>query len=79
MSRKFQEIGLDKIVQSLPDKYDTAISDEKNTLNSSEKEMICIARALIRDSKILLLDNFNIDISKLFENRPHSLLGITKI
>ena len=62
-------IGFDEIIESLPNKYDTQISEEKNNLNNSEKELICIARATIRDPKILILDDVSIDINNIIEGK----------
>ncbi len=62
-------IGLDEIVESKPNKYETKISDEKNTLSNSEKELICIARCIIKNPKILILEDVNIDISNIIDGK----------
>lgn len=60
-------IGFDEIVEKMPDKYDTKISDEKNKISDSERGMICIARALIRNPKILILDEVTVDITDILD------------
>lgn len=50
-------VGLDKLIENLPQKYDTVISEEKNNISSGEKELICFARCVISDSNILIIDN----------------------
>lgn len=70
-----EKIGFDEIIQNLPYKYETMISDEKNNISNSEKELIAIARAMIRNPKILILDNVKTDISHLFENKTVFIIG----
>lgn len=64
-----EAIGFDEIIESKPDKYETKISDEKNTISNSEKEMICIARAIIGNPKILIFDDVNVDISNIIDGK----------
>ena len=64
-----ETIGFDEIIESMPNKYDTQISEEKNNLSNSEKELICIARAIIRDPKILILDDVSVDIGNIIAGR----------
>lgn len=63
------QIGFDEIVEAKPDKYDTKISDEKNMISNSEKELICIARAIIGNPKVLILDDVNVDITNILNER----------
>ena len=64
-----EAIGFDEIIESKPNKYETKISDEKNTISNSEKELICIARALIGNPKILIFDDINVDISNILDGK----------
>ncbi len=43
-------------VQSLPAKFDTPIGELGSRLSGGEKQRICIARALLKDAPILILD-----------------------
>jgi len=62
------DIGLDRIreaaemvqaadfIERLPDGYDTVMAERGATLSTGQKQMICFARALVHDPKILVLD-----------------------
>jgi subfamily B ATP-binding cassette protein MsbA len=43
-------------IQSFPDKFDTSIGELGGRLSGGEKQRICIARALLKDAPILILD-----------------------
>ena len=46
----------DSFIERLPDGYDTYISNENSALSVGEKQLLSIARAIIADPKVLILD-----------------------
>ncbi|HYA43453.1 MAG TPA: ABC transporter ATP-binding protein, partial [Syntrophobacteraceae bacterium] len=48
--------GIHDSIERLPDKYDTIVGEQGATLSEGERQRITIARAILRNSPILILD-----------------------
>lgn len=66
----------DEFIEALPDGYDTLVSEGGNSLSGGEKQRISIARAILKDAPIVILDEATAsldpeneaEIQKAFEN-----------
>lgn len=51
-----QTVGLDKTIEALPQGYDTLLGEGEAGLSSGEVQLLSLARAIVMNPKVLLLD-----------------------
>jgi len=57
--------GIDSLIRKLPGGYDAMINDDATNISKGQKQLITIARAMLADAKMLILDEAtsNVDTS----------------
>ena len=63
----FSSLGANKIIDGLSDGINTKIDDNQTILSSGQKQLIAICRILLRDPKILILDEATSNIDSKWE------------
>lgn len=61
-------IGCDSFIDTLPDGYETEISEENSKLSVGEKQLLVLARTVLSDPKILILDEATSQMDTRTEN-----------
>lgn len=62
-------VGVDDIIASLPDGYDTVISERGQTLSGGQRQCISIARAMLSRAPIVILDEPSSSLDAITEGR----------
>ncbi len=61
-------------IQALPDGYDTVIGEGGATISGGEKQRVSIARAMLKDAPVIILDEATANVDP--ENEKHLLDAI---
>ena len=56
-------------IESLPDKYDTLIDDDQSVFSTGQKQLISIARTLMTDPQVLILDEATSNVDTVTESK----------
>lgn len=72
-----RKAGCHDFIKNLPKEYETKIGEAGSTLSGGEKQRIAIARAILKDAPIVILDEFTSALD--VENERHILQAIDNL
>lgn len=65
---------VDEFVRGLPNQYDTILEENASNLSGGQKQRIAIARTILSDAKIIILDAFTSAIDSVTEDKIYSTI-----
>ena len=67
--------GIDSFIRGLPDGYDTLLTDEGVNISKGQKQLLTIARAMISDAPVLILDEATSNVDSMTEMRIQAAMN----
>ncbi len=64
-----KQVGLDKFINTLPNGFHTEITAEGRSLPQSVRKKIILARSFIKEPKIMLIDDYELNFDAIENNR----------
>jgi len=71
-----KKIGADSLIENLEGKYHHVVGENGEGLSSGEKQLICFARIILNNPKVLILDEATSSIDSLTEKKIMEALDI---
>jgi ATP-binding cassette subfamily B protein len=75
IERAARSAGAHEFIAALPEGYDTLIGERGLTLSGGQRQRIAIARALVRDARILILDDATSSVDPAKESEIRAALA----
>lgn len=70
-----RQVGADHFIEALPQGYNTVIKEGMSNISEGQKQLICIARAVLSDAFVLILDEATSSVDTCTESRIQSALN----
>jgi len=68
VKKAIERVGLKDLIESLPNKYNTIVGENGSRFSGGEQERIALARILLQDAPIVLLDEPTVGLDPITEN-----------
>jgi len=68
VKKAIERVGLKDLIESLPDKYNTIVGENGSRFSGGEQERIALARILLQDAPVVLLDEPTVGLDPITEN-----------
>lgn len=69
-----EKIGAASFIEALPEGYDTILKEGINNISEGQKQLLCIARVLVSNREIIILDEATASVDVFTESKVQSAL-----
>lgn len=69
-----EKIGAASFIEALPDGYNTVLREGINNISEGQKQLLCIARAIVSNREILVLDEATASVDVFTESKVQAAL-----
>lgn len=70
-----KSLDLEDLIEAMPDRYETSVGERGSGLSVGQQQLVCFARAMLADPRILILDEATSAIDTITEARLQKALG----
>ena len=73
-----RQANVDHFIRTLPDGYDMIVNEEANNISQGEKQLLTIARAILKNPPIMILDeatsSVDTRLEKMLQEAMHNVM-----
>ena len=71
----YPQVQLKDTIESLPDKMNTELAESGLNLSVGQRQLVCLARALLRKNQILIIDKATSNVDPRYGAEPQEILN----